>query len=130
MSSDIQKTVSELMKDEMYALQADESTDIGGKSQLLVFIRNIADNKIIEQFLCCKELVQTSGEDIFSSVAKYLKEMGLMWKLSGGICTGGCPSMVGSVKGFMSSAQKENPHLITTHCFLHHENLIATLGQE
>ncbi|XP_066952538.1 protein FAM200B-like [Macrobrachium rosenbergii] len=54
MSSDIEKTVSELMKDKMYALQADESTDIGGKSQLLVFIRYIADNKITEQFLCCK----------------------------------------------------------------------------
>ncbi|XP_066969990.1 zinc finger BED domain-containing protein 5-like [Macrobrachium rosenbergii] len=29
MASDIEKTVSELMKDKMYALQADESTDIG-----------------------------------------------------------------------------------------------------
>ncbi|XP_066982189.1 SCAN domain-containing protein 3-like [Macrobrachium rosenbergii] len=131
MASGIEKTVSELMEDKMYALQADESTDIGDKSQLLVFIRYIADNKITEQFLCCKELVQTSGQGIFSSVAEYLKEMGLTWKLCVGICTDGCPSMVGSVKGFVSLAQKENPLLITTHCFLHRENLIAkTHGQE
>ncbi|XP_066970129.1 zinc finger BED domain-containing protein 5-like [Macrobrachium rosenbergii] len=131
MSSDIEKTVNELMKDKMYVLQAGESTDIGGISQLLVFIRYVADNKITEQFLCCKELVQTSGQDIFSSVAEYLKEMGLTWKLCVGICTDGCPSMVGSVEGFVSLVQKETPHLVTTHCFLHRENFSAkTLGQE
>ena len=59
------------------------------------------------------------------------KRNGTDLKLCVGICTDGCPSMVGSVKGFVSLAKKENPHLITTHCFLHRENLIAkTLGQE
>lgn len=54
MSSDIEKTVSEQMNDKMYALQADESIVIGGISQLLVFTRYIADNKINEKKLCCK----------------------------------------------------------------------------
>lgn len=131
MSSDIEKSVCELVKDKMFALQADESTDIGGKPQLLVFIRFIDDKKITEQFLCCKELSQTTGQEIFSTVTEYLVEMDLTWKLCVGICTDGCPSMVGSVKGFVSLVKKENPFLITTHCFLHREALVAkTLGQD
>ena len=69
------------MKGKMYALQADESTDIGGKPQLLIFIRYVADDKITEQFLCCKELVQIAGQEIFSTVTEYLREKELSWKL-------------------------------------------------
>lgn len=74
MSSDIEKSVCELVKEKgMYALQVDESTDVAGKAQLLVFIRYIAGNQIKEQFLCCRELVQTTGQDIFSTVSYYLQ---------------------------------------------------------
>ncbi|XP_069987695.1 zinc finger BED domain-containing protein 5-like [Penaeus vannamei] len=62
MSSDIEKTVSEQMNDKMYALQADESIDIGGISQLLVFTRYIADNKINEKFLISKRFRVTIEE--------------------------------------------------------------------
>ena len=55
-----------IFKDEnvMFALQLDESTDISGLSQLLVFIRFIHNEKIIEQFLCFQEiLMRTTGKD-------------------------------------------------------------------
>ena len=47
-----------IFKDEnvMFALQLDESTDISGLSQLLVFLRFIHNEKIIKQFLCCQEI--------------------------------------------------------------------------
>ena len=103
MSADIERSVCELVKEKgMYALQVDESTDVGGKAQLLVFMRYITGNKIAEQFLCCKELVQTTGQDIFSTVSDYLRTVDLTWKSCVGICTDGAPSMVGSVKGFVS----------------------------
>lgn len=132
MSSDIEKSVCELVKEKgMYALQVDESTDVAGKAQLLVFIRYIAGNQITEQFLCCRELVQTTGQDVFSTVSDYLQSVDLTWKSCVGICTDGAPSMVGTVKGFVSLVKKENPDLITTHCFLHREALVAkTLGNE
>lgn len=65
MSSDIEKTVSEQMNDKMYALQADESIDIGGISQLLVFTRYIAD-KINEIFCAANNLCKL--QDIIYSL--------------------------------------------------------------
>ncbi|XP_025195958.1 zinc finger BED domain-containing protein 5-like [Melanaphis sacchari] len=48
-----------------------------------------------------------------------------------GICTDGAPSMVGSVKGFITFAKQININIIHIHSFLHREALIAkTLPQE
>ena len=39
--------------------------------------------------------------------------------------------MVGSIKGFVSLAKRENSDIITTHCFLHREVLVGkTLGSD
>ena len=71
MSEDIEETVCASVKEsEMFALQVDESTDIGGKAQLSAFIRYIHDVKIVDQFFCCKELEQTTtGNDIFATLS-------------------------------------------------------------
>ena len=66
MSEDIKQQMKIIFKDEnvMFALQLDESMDISGLSQSLVFIRFIHNKKIIEQFLCCQEmLIGTTGKD-------------------------------------------------------------------
>ena len=134
MSKDIKQQMKIIFKDEnmMLALQLDESTDISGLSQLLVFIRFIHNEKIIEQFLCCQEmLMKTTGEDIFKILDGFMKENNLLWTSCVGICTDGAPSMVGSKKGFTALAKKENEKIIFTHCFLHRENLVAkTIGNE
>ena len=68
MSNYIEANVTDKLKRCEFALQADESTDISGKAQLLAFIRFIHNGTIIEQFFCCKELpVTTKGQDIFAT---------------------------------------------------------------
>ena len=123
-----------IFKDEnvMFALQLDESTDISGLSQLLVFIRFIHNEKIVEQSLCCQEmLMRTTGEDIFKIVNGFMKENNLLRTSCAGICTDGAASMVGSKKVFTALAKKENEKIIFTHCFLHCQNLIAkAIGNE
>ncbi|XP_068246786.1 SCAN domain-containing protein 3-like [Palaemon carinicauda] len=127
MSADIEETVCTSVKEsEMFALQVDESTDIGGMAQLLIFVRYIHDVKIVNQIFCCKELKETTtGNDIFSTFSEYLKSVGLTWQSCVGICTDGAPAIIGSIKGFVSLVKRENSSVITTHCFLHREVLVA-----
>ncbi|XP_029645323.1 SCAN domain-containing protein 3-like [Octopus sinensis] len=59
------------------------------------------------------------------------KTRDLSWKGCVGICTDGASSMVGSIKGFVSLVEQENPDIISTYCFLHREDLISkSLGNE
>jgi hypothetical protein len=50
---------------ELYALQLDESTDMAGLTQLLVYVRYVYGGSIKEDILFCKPLgTRTTGEDI------------------------------------------------------------------
>ncbi|XP_029651281.1 zinc finger BED domain-containing protein 5-like [Octopus sinensis] len=82
MSGDIECNIkSKILKHKLFALQVDESTYITGKSQLLVFVRFINDEAIVEDVLCCKELLETrKGQDVFDVLNSYLEYCGLNWK--------------------------------------------------
>lgn len=127
MSDDIEQQVIELIKSgEMFALQVDESTDISGKAQLVAFIRFVWNENIVSQFFCCKELTETTtGRDVFNIINNYLEKNSISWKFCNSICTDGAPSMTGSIKGFVTIAKEQNPGIMTTHCFLHREALVA-----
>ena len=67
MSENIESNIkSKILKHGLFTLQVDESTDITGKAQLLVFARFVYDEAIVEDFQCCKELPETTkGQDVF-----------------------------------------------------------------
>ncbi|CAI9729538.1 Hypothetical predicted protein [Octopus vulgaris] len=100
MSGDIECNIkSKILKHKLLALQVDESTDITGKSQLLVFVRFINDEAIVEDVLCCKELRETrKGQDVFDVLNSYLEYCGLNWKNCVGICTDGLKALSQSHK--------------------------------
>ena len=134
LSTDIEENVCRnKLNNSIIALQVDESTDITNKAHLLAFICFIYGDQIVNQFLCCKEMPGTTkGEDIFKISNSYLVKWDLSWKSCISICTNGAPSMVGCLIGFTTLVKEsQNPNIITTHCFLHREALIAkTLGDE
>lgn len=132
MSVYIEENVNKNIINTNFALQIDESTVINGKAQLIGFFRFIHDNKISNQFLFCKELIRhTKGQDVFEIVNSYFKQSNISWEMCVGICTNGAPSMVGSIKGFITLAKQIIINIIHTQCFLHREALIAkTLPQE
>ncbi|XP_043916310.1 zinc finger BED domain-containing protein 5-like [Protopterus annectens] len=108
-----------------FSLQLDESTDISGKAQLMAFVRYPNQQSLIEQFLFCRELIQTHGEDIFKYVCTFFEQHGLLWQWCTSICTDGAPSMTGCISGFLSLTKATNPNITTTHCFIHREALIS-----
>ena len=61
MSSNIERNVLSKIKNlETFALQVDESTDISCKAHVLAFVRFIDNGAIVEDFLCCKKLPETT----------------------------------------------------------------------
>ena len=133
MSTDIESNVADRVKRaDMFALQADESIDVSGRAQLLLFIRFVDEEEIVENFLCCKELTATTtGQNIFDCVSMYLHSQQLSWVAFLGICTDGASAMVGSLNGFVVLAKSCNPRITSTQCFLYHEARVAkTIDEE
>jgi hypothetical protein len=59
----------------MFALQVDESTNLSGKAQLLVFVRMVVDD-ISENYFCCKTLARTTkGEDVFKVLDEHFEHL-------------------------------------------------------
>ena len=79
MSADIQDTLIFLVQQsKMFTIQVDKSTEISGKAKLIAFFRFVNTKKISEQFFCCtKPKKRTTGQDIFDTLSKYIKENGL-----------------------------------------------------
>jgi hypothetical protein len=105
------------LKNNSFSVQIDESTVFTNKSYVVAFVRFVYDREIRESCFCCKELPETSkGQVIFNVLSSYLETKGLSLENCVGICTGGSPSVVCSIRGLASLVKKENPDIIT-HCW-------------
>ena len=73
MSNNIKsKVLSNVDSSPVFALQLDESTDISNLSQLLVYVRYVADERINEEFLFCQPLETTSkAVDVFQMLIDF-----------------------------------------------------------
>ncbi|XP_043944978.1 zinc finger BED domain-containing protein 5-like [Protopterus annectens] len=132
MSEDISSSVCNLLQMcKRFALQIDESTDVSGKAQLMAFVRFSNGTKMLEQFLFCRALIETKGEDIFKCVSQFFVQNSLLWEWCMAVCTDGAPSMTGNVRGFASMAKRKK----SKHChnsLLHSQEALVskTMGTD
>lgn len=131
---DISKYIHEdvldnLRKCKFFSLAFDSSTDISATSQCSLFVRYCTENNlIVEQFLNFLSMKgQTRGIDYLDTICNYLEQNDIDTKKIVCVCTDGCPSMTGSENGFIALFKKKYnlTNLVTFHCFIHQENLIA-----
>jgi hypothetical protein len=93
------------------------------KAQLLVFAR-FTEERIIEHFMFEGTRRNYNCKKCFSILNGCLQSVGLSWESCVDIHTEGTTSMVGSLKGLVSRAKKENENIIVNHW------LKKTIGQE
>ena len=97
------KVLSKIDSSPVFALQLDESTDISNLSQLLVYVRYVADERINEEFLFCQSLETTSkAVDVFQMLIDFFDKTELSWSKLVGVCTDGTPAMIGANSGLIS----------------------------
>jgi hypothetical protein len=113
------QVTANIKKDDFFAIQLDELTDITGKAQLIAFSEFVCNGDITESFLFCKPLPKTTKcQDILDAVDSYFSSHDWSWKSYISICTNGAPSMPGSLKGFVALVKQKNPGIIFTPYFL------------
>lgn len=103
----------------------DESTDVQGLAQLLVFVRYIWNNKSHEDILFCELIIRGTSDEIFKTIDSYLKSQGLHWDKCVGICTDSARAMWAKNSGVVAKVLVVSPHAEWRHCNIHREALVS-----
>ena len=127
MSNNIKsKVLSKIDFSPVFALQLDESTAISNLSQLIVYVRYVADERINEEFLFCQPLETTSkAVDVFQMLIDFFDKTELSWIKLVGVCNDGAPAMIGANSGLISLVKQKNPAIQGTHCMIHKAALVS-----
>ena len=104
--------LSKIDSSPVFALQLDESTDISNLSQLLVYVRYVADERINEEFLFCQPLETTSkAVDVFQMLNDFFDKTELSSSKLVGVCTDWCKLWI----DFPGKAKKSSNSRNTLH---------------
>ena len=118
--------LSKIDSSPVFALQQDESTDISNLSQLLVYVRFVADERINEEFLFCQPLETTSkAVDVFQMLIDFFDKTELSSSKLVGVCTDGAPAIIGANSGLTSLVKQKNPAIQGTHCMIYKAALVS-----
>lgn len=126
MAENIEETLCNMLRTTEFSLQLDESTLPGNESLLLAYVRFVKDESLVQELLFARQLeTDTKGESIFRVVDDFFKEKDIPLSNILACATDGAPSMVGRHRGFISFLKKAVPGVLTVHCVIHRQHLVA-----
>ncbi|XP_033069682.1 protein FAM200B isoform X1 [Trachypithecus francoisi] len=111
-----------------FAIQLDESTDIGSCTTLLVYVRYAWQDDFMEDFLCFLNLTShLSGLDIFTELERHIVgQYKLNWKNCKGITSDGTATITGKHSRVIKKLlEVTNNGAVWNHCFIHREGLAS-----
>lgn len=106
-----------------YGLQLNEATDINNGYHLILFVRLIDNNSVVEDLLFYKSITTTANaEDLFDSVATFLSDIDIVGTKVIGFFIDSTGSLSGCYKGL--HALMRNPEALWSHYVIHTEALV------
>ena len=111
-----------------FGLQLDETTDITSKAQLIVYVRfpSTERMKIVDHYLFCLPIgIDTTALSVFSKLDNYFSEHEVMWSKCKSVSTDCSRAMVGIRSGVVALIKQVAPEVVSIHCILHREALVA-----
>ena len=79
----------------------------------------------MEKFLFAKLETHTTGESVFQLVVGFFNEKEIPLTNIVSCATDGAPSMLGRYRGFIKHLKEAVPGVLTVHCAIHKQNLVA-----
>ena len=126
MAENIEEALCNILATTEFSLQLDDSTLPGNESLLLAYVRFIKDEKLVQELLFARQLkTDTKGESVFHVVENFFKEKNIPLSNILACATDGAPSMIGRHRGFISFLKKAVPGVLTVHCVIHRQHLVA-----
>ncbi|KFD61283.1 hypothetical protein M514_26531 [Trichuris suis] len=126
MAEDVEDTLCSWLRQSEFSLQVVESTLPGNEAVLLAYVRFIREEHFVEELLFSKELeTDTRGESIFQVAQEFFSEKGIPLQNIIAVATDGAPAMVGCHRGFISHLKKIVLNVLSIHCVLHRQHLVA-----
>jgi len=126
MADNIEETLCNMLRTTQFSLLLDESTIPGNESLLLVYCRFIKNESLAQEFLFARQLeTDTKGESVFHAVENFFKEKNIPLSNILACAADGAPWMVDRHHGFTSFLKKAVPGVLTVHCVIHRQHLVA-----
>lgn len=120
--------VEAVQSSEWFALQIDESTDVVGLNQLLVFVRGIANEEMFEDILFCKPLQVSpvTGEDLFNMINTFFTQNSISWSKCISVATDGAKAMnLVYFDALLKMILQANANIRLVQCCIHRDALLA-----
>jgi hypothetical protein len=131
--SEFQKAISEVITDELvdaikkspyFSVTLDESTDIGVKQNLIVYVMYLVKEKgkMISKndFVGIVHLDKgATAQNIFDALIDLLTKRGIDCTKLAGVATDGAAVMTGNKSGVVQRVKTHNPGVLSVHCIAH-----------
>lgn len=120
----LREIATDISTSRCYSILADEATDVSNIQQLVICIRWVTKELIVEEdFIGLMPLDKANATNIATTIKDVILRLGLSKEDAKAQCYDGCSTMTGVRNGVATIIKREIPKCLLTHCYCHALNL-------